>query len=101
MNNAHKALRVLLVILPSGSVLPTDHVNLSAALRMKLATYGSSAMTPTILIDPAIIELASTAPIRNVPEPPMNAFAGYQFHLRNASRPPPSESRATADSIDP
>src|SRR3989337_3214843 len=101
MKAAHRAFLLALLILPSGSICPRDHANRSVARRMKLITYGKSAMIPTTLIDPAMILPASTAPRRKVPEPPMNTFAGTQFHFMKANNPPATERRATADSTDP
>lgn len=101
MNIAHIAFIFELVTRPSGSVSPTDHLNRSKARSTKFIKYGKSAMTPTILIEPAIMLLARIAPIRNVPDPPMNIFAGNQFHFRNANRAPFNANSATADSAEP
>src|SRR3989304_9629498 len=101
MKAAHRAFLLAPRLLPSRSVSPTDQANRSVARRMKLITYGKSAMIPTTLIDPAMMLLASTAPRRKVPEPPMNTLPGTQFHFMKANNPPASERRATADSTDP
>src|SRR3972149_8796956 len=101
MKAAHRAFLWALRTLPSRSVSPTDQANRSVARRMKLVTYGKSETIRTTLIDPAMMLLSTTAPRRNVPEPPMNTFAGTQFHFRNANKPPASERRATADSTHP
>ena len=101
MKIAQSAFIFRLVISPFGNVSPTDHANLSEARRRKLAMYGKRAITPTILNEPAIMLLARTAPIRNVPEPPMNVFAGNEFHFKSASKVPERANKEIADSRDP